>query len=206
MKYDDEPSAKSFPGKEFPEQAATGLFGRKSIPAEVTYDEGIYVGYRYFNTFNVKPAYEFGYGLSYTSFSYSNLKLNSKVFNQKIIATVDVTNTGSVVGKEVVQLYLSAPSEELKKPSEELKGFAKTRLLKSGETETIHFIIDPRDLSSFDTKSASWIAEEGTYTVKIGSSSTDIKQTADFQLKKDLVVEKDHNVLTPKVEIPEFEK
>jgi beta-glucosidase len=103
-------------------------------------------------------------------------------------------------------LYLSAPSKELKKPSEELKGFAKTRLLKPGETETIHFIIDPRDLSSFDTKSASWIAEEGTYTVKIGSSSTDIKQTADFQLKKDLVVEKDHNVLTPKVEIPEFEK
>ena len=206
IKYDDEPSAKSFPGKEFPEQAATGLFGRKSIPAEVTYDEGIYVGYRYFNTFNVKPAYEFGYGLSYTNFAYSNLKLNSKVFNQKIIATVNVKNTGSVAGKEVVQLYLSAPSKELKKPCEELKGFAKTRLLKPGETETIHFIIDPKDLSSFDTKSASWIAEAGNYIVKIGASSTDIKQSADFQLKKDLVVEKDHNVLTPKVEIPEFEK
>jgi beta-glucosidase len=206
IKYDDEPSAKSFPGKEFPEQAATGLFGRKSIPAEVTYDEGIYVGYRYFNTFNVKPAYEFGYGLSYTNFAYSNLKLNSKVFNQKIIATVNVKNTGSVAGKEVVQLYLSAPFKELKKPSEELKGFSKTRLLKPGETETIHFTIDPKDLSSFDTKSASWIAEAGNYTVKIGASSTDIKQSADFQLKKDLVVEKDHNVLTPKVEIPEFEK
>jgi beta-glucosidase len=206
IKYDDEPSAKSFPGKEFPEQAAIGLFGRKSIPAEVTYDEGIYVGYRYFNTFNVKPAYEFGYGLSYTNFAYSNLKLNNKVFNQKIIATVNLKNTGSVAGKEVVQLYISAPSKELKKPYEELKGFAKTRLLKPGETETIHFTIDPKDLSSFDTKSASWIAEAGNYTVKIGASSTDIKQSADFQLKKDLVVEKDHNVLTPKVEIPEFEK
>jgi len=206
MKYDDEPSAKSFPGKEFPEQASSGLFGQKSVPAEVTYDEGIYVGYRYFNTFNVKPAYEFGYGLSYTNFSISNLKLNSKDFNGKIIATVDVKNTGSVAGKDVVQLYLSAPAKELKKPSEELKGFAKTDLLKPGQTVSLKFTIDPKDLASFDTKSASWIAEAGTYTVKIGASSTDIKQSADFTLKKDLVVEKDHNVLKPKVEIPEFEK
>jgi beta-glucosidase len=206
MKYDDEPSAKSFPGKEFPEQATTGNFGRKSIPAEVTYDEGIYVGYRYFNTFNVKPAYEFGYGLSYTQFSYSYLKLSSKDFIGKIIATVKIKNTGKVAGKEVVQLYLSAPSKELKKPAEELKGFAKTRLLNPGETETLRFTIEPKDLTSFDTKSASWIAEAGTYTVKIGASSTDIKQSEDFNLKKDLVVEKDHNVLGPKVEIPEFEK
>jgi beta-glucosidase len=206
IKYDDEPSAKSFPGKEFTEQAAGGLFGQKSVPAEVTYDEGIYVGYRYFNTFNVKPAYEFGYGLSYTQFSYSNLKLSSKDFNGKITATINIKNTGKVAGKEVVQLYISAPSKELKKPSEELKGFAKTRLLNSGETETIRFTIEPKDLSSFDTKSASWIAEAGNYTVKIAASSTDIKQSADFQLKKDLVVEKDHNVLVPKVEIPEFTK
>jgi beta-glucosidase len=206
MKYDDEPSAKSFPGKEFPEQATSGLFGQKSIPAEVIYDEGIYVGYRYFNTFDVKPAYEFGYGLSYTNFSYSNLKLSSKDFNGKITATVNIKNTGKVAGKEVVQLYLSAPSKELKKPAEELKGFAKTRLLNPGETETIRFTLDPKDLASFDTKSASWIAEAGTYTVKIGASSTNIKQSADFNLKKDLVVEKDHNILTPKVEIPEFEK
>jgi beta-glucosidase len=206
MKYDDEPSAKSFPGKEFPEQATTGNFGMKSIPAEVTYDEGIYVGYRYFNTFNVKPAYEFGYGLSYTSFSYNNLKLNSQVFKQRIIATVDVKNTGNVAGKEVVQLYISAPSKELKKPSEELKGFAKTRLLNPGETETIRFAIDAKDLTSFDTKSASWVAEEGTYTVKIGASSLDIKQSADFELKKDLLVEKDHNVLSPRVNIAELTK
>jgi beta-glucosidase len=206
MKYDDEPSAKSFPGKEFPEQATSGLFGQKSVPAEVTYDEGIYVGYRYFNTFNVKPAYEFGYGLSYTQFSYNDLKLSSKDFNGKITATVTIKNTGKVAGKEVVQLYLSAPAKELKKPAEELKGFAKTRLLNPGESETIRFTIEPKDLASFDTKSASWIAEAGNYTVKIGASSTDIKQSADFQLKKNLVVEKDHNVLVPKVEIPDFEK
>lgn len=206
VKYEDVPSAKSFPGKEFPEKAAPGMFGRPSIPAEVTYDEGIYVGYRYYNTFNVKPAYAFGYGLSYTNFSYSNLKLSNSVFNGKINATVTIKNTGSVAGKDVVELYLSAPSKEMKKPSEELKGFAKTNLLKPGQSQTITFTITPKDLSSFDTKSASWIAEAGKYTVKIGASSTDIKQKADFQLKKDLMVEKDENVLKPQVMIPDFTK
>jgi beta-glucosidase len=204
MKYEDVPSAKSFPGKEFPDQATTGNFGMKLIPAEVTYDEGIYVGYRYYNTFNVKPAYEFGYGLSYTNFSYSNLKLSSSVFNGKIIATVDVKNKGSVAGKDVVQLYISAPAKEMKKPSEELKGFAKTKLLKPGETEKISFTINGNELSSFDTKSASWIAEAGSYSLKIGASSTDIKQTADFKLSKDMMVEKDENVLKPQVMIPDF--
>ena len=96
--------------------------------------------------------------------------------------------------------------KELKKPSEELKGFAKTKLLKNGETEKISFTINAKDLSSFDTKSASWIAEAGDYTVKIGASSTDIKQTANFKLAKDEMVEKDENVLKPHVEIPDFSK
>lgn len=207
VKYDDVPSAKSFPGKEFPEQATNGgMFGMKSIPAEVTYDEGIYVGYRYYNTFNVKPAYEFGYGLSYTHFSYSNLKLSHSVFNGKIMATLTIKNTGKVAGKEVVELYISAPSKEMKKPSEELKGFAKTNLLNPGESQNITFTINARDLASFDTNSASWIAEEGNYTVKIGASSTDIKQTATFKLPKDMTVEKDENVLKPQVMIPDFSK
>jgi len=206
VKYEDVPSTKGFPGKEFPDQAIAGNFGMKQIPAEVTYDDGIYVGYRYFNTFDVKPAYEFGYGLSYTNFTYSNLKLDSKVFNKKMVATVTIKNTGSVAGKEVVELYLSAPSKELKKPSEELKAFAKTNLLKPGESQKITFVIDAKDLSSFNTESASWIAEAGTYTVKIGASSTDIKQSEDFELKNDLIVEKDENVLTPQVTIPAFSK
>ncbi|HEY5391632.1 MAG TPA: glycoside hydrolase family 3 C-terminal domain-containing protein [Hanamia sp.] len=207
VKYDDVPSAKSFPGKEFPEQATNGgMFGMKSIPAEVTYDEGIYVGYRYYNTFNVKPAYEFGYGLSYTNFSYSNLKLSNSVFNGKITASVTIKNTGKVAGKEVVELYISAPSKEMKKPSEELKGFAKTNLLNPGETQNIIFTINAMDLASFDTNSASWIAEAGNYTLKIGASSTDIKQTANFKLQKDMTVEKDENVLKPQVTIPDFSK
>jgi beta-glucosidase len=206
VQYSDVPSAKFFPGKEFPDQASTGMFGMKSIPAEVVYGEGIYVGYRYYNTFNVKPAYAFGYGLSYTDFTYGNLKLSSTNFNGEITATVDIKNTGKVAGKDVVQLYISAPSKELEKPAEELRSFAKTNLLKPGEKQTVRFVINSGDLSSFDTKSASWIAEAGEYTVKIGASSSDIKQSASFKLKKDLVVEKDHNVLVPQVAIPEFAK
>jgi len=204
MKYEDAPSAKNFPGKEFPEQATQGNFGFRQMPAEVTYEEGIYVGYRYFNTFKVKPAYEFGYGLSYTTFDYSNLKLSSASFSKTINATVTVKNSGKVAGKEVVELYLSAPAKKLDKPSEELKGFGKTRLLQPGESQTISFTLNARDLTSFDENSTSWVAEAGQYTVKIGSSSLNIKKTAAFGLAKEMVVEKDHKVLAPQVPINEL--
>ena len=96
MSYSDVPSAKSFPGKEFSEQAYTSTFGMKAVPAEVIYDDGIYVGYRYYNTYHVKPAYEFGYGLSYTKFLYSNLKLSSSQFLNQLTASLVITNTGKV--------------------------------------------------------------------------------------------------------------
>jgi beta-glucosidase len=204
MKYEDVPSSKNFPGKEFPEQATQGNFGFRQMPAEVTYEEGIYVGYRFYNTFNVKPAYEFGYGLSYTTFDYSNLKLSSASFGKTITATVTVKNSGRAAGKEVVELYLSAPANKLDKPSEELKGFAKTRLLQPGESQTLSFTLNARDLASFDTTITSWVAEAGQYTVKIGSSSLNIKQTAAFGLTKEIVVEKDHKVLAPQVPINEL--
>jgi beta-glucosidase len=123
--YDDVPSAKNFPGKELAGQKSliNNPFGGK--PSEVTYEEGIYVGYRYYNTFGVKPAYEFGYGLSYTDFSYGDLKLSSKRLDRTVMASVTVTNTGKVPGKEVAQLYVSAPGKKLNKPESELKAFAK---------------------------------------------------------------------------------
>ena len=198
ISYNDVPFAKKFPGEE--------VKGDSIIKRTVVYEEGIYVGYRYYNTFNVKPAYEFGYGLSYTNFSYNSVKLSSSNFNNKITATVTITNTGKIAGKEVVEFYLSAPSKKMDKPSEELKGFAKTGLLQPGKSLTITFTLTPEDLASFDTNSSSWVAEAGKYTVKIGASSLDIKSSASFHLSKELIVEKDHIALPPQVTINELKK
>jgi beta-glucosidase len=201
--YTDEPSAKNFPGKEFPDKATMSVVGR-SVPAEVTYAEGIYVGYRYFNTFGVKPVYAFGYGLSYTTFAYKNLRLSSAAFHDRLTARVTITNTGKVAGKEVAELYLTAPKGAVDKPSEELKGFAKTRLLQPGESQTITFTIRPHDLASFNNAQSAWIADAGKYEVKIGASSEDIKLVKAFSLAKTRTVEKVHNVLAPQVSIDEL--
>jgi beta-glucosidase len=194
VKYEDVPSAKYFPGTP------------AEHPAEVVYQEGIYVGYRYYNTFGVKTAYPFGYGLSYTNFAYSNLKLSSVTFDKKLTATLTITNTGKVSGKEVVQLYLSAPHTGLDKPSEELKAFGKTNLLKPGESQTITLTLNPKDLASFNTDASAWIADAGKYVVKIGASSEDIKLTKSFTLAKTVTVEKDHKALAPQVAIDELKK
>jgi beta-glucosidase len=206
--YEDVPSSKTFPGKETTVEKSTntgplGSFMR-SVPAEVTYDDGIYVGYRFYETFKVKPSYEFGYGLSYTSFEYSNLKLNSSKFNGQLTVTVDIKNTGKAAGKEVAELYLKAPSKKLDKPSEELKGFAKTRLLQPGETQKLTFVLNSHNLASFDTNSSSWIAEAGNYEVMIGASSKDIRLKATFTLAKDQVVKKESVSLVPKEKINEL--
>ena len=177
-KYSDTPSAKNFPG--FP----------VDNPKEVTYEEGVYVGYRYFNTFNIKPSYEFGYGLSYTAFDYSNLVLSSKTFNDKMTVSVTITNTGKTAGKEVVELYLSAPSKSIDKPREELKAFAKTKELKPGESQTLQLTLTPKDLASFLENKSAWIAEAGTYKVFVGASSLDIKKSAEFSVEKEITVEK----------------
>ena len=194
VKYEDEPSAKIFPGTP------------ANRPAESIYDEGIYVGYRYFNTFSVKTSYPFGYGLSYTKYTYSNLKLSAVAFSRKMTVTVTVTNTGKVAGKEVVQLYLSAPHKTLDKPSEELKGFGKTRLLQPGASQTLTFTIDPKNLASFNTEKSSWVADAGKYTVKIGASSEDIRMIKPFALAKSLIVETDHKAIVPQVAINELKK
>lgn len=203
-KYEDEPSAKNFPGTEFPDKAMPGMFGMKQIPAEAVYEEGVYVGYRYFNTFKVKPAYEFGYGLSYSNFTFGNLKLSSSTFNNSITATITITNQGKYAGKEVAEIYVSAPSTNMDKPAEELKAFGKTKLLKPGETQTLTFTLTAADLASFNTDKESWIADAGKYTVKAGASSEDIRLTADFNLAQKIVVEKVNKVITPQVDINEM--
>lgn len=177
-KYADTPSAKNFPG--FP----------IDNPKDVTYEEGVYVGYRYFNTFNVKPSYEFGYGSSYTTFDYSDVKVSSATFNDKLTVSVTVKNTGKVAGKEVVQLYLSAPSKTIDKPKEELKAFGKTKELKPGESEMLTLTLSPKDLASFLESKSAWVAEAGDYKVLVGASSLDIKKTASFKVAKEITVEK----------------
>ena len=178
MKYEDTPSVKNWLGTP------------AENPKTVTYEEGIYVGYRYFNTFKVKPSYEFGFGKSYTDFSYSDLKLSSATFKNNLKVTVKITNTGKVSGKEIVELYLSAPHKLVDKPNAELKAFAKTKELKPGESQIVTMELKPEDLASFVTAQSSWIAEAGTYKISIGASSLDVKQSAEFQLNKDIIVKK----------------
>ncbi len=203
MTYADDPTGKNFPGKEFKDKPLPGMFGQKAFEAEVVYEEGVYVGYRYYSTFGIKPAYEFGYGLSYTDFTYSNLKLSSPTFTDKMTATITVTNSGKTAGKEVVQLYISAPTNKLDKPSAELKAFAKTTLLKPGESQTFTFTITSNDLASYQTKLSSWVADAGIYTIKIGTSQT-VKQSASFKLPKDIIVEKTTKSLVPKTPVNEL--
>jgi len=197
MKYEDVPSASTFPGE--PAEKPINSF----------YKEGVYVGYRYYDSFDVPTAYEFGYGMSYTTFDYSDLKLSSTNFSSKMKVTVTVKNSGKVAGKEVVQLYLAAPSTEIEKPVQELKGFAKTKLLKPGESQQLSFELDERSLASFWSGISAWVADKGDYEVHIGASSKDIKLKSSFNLEKEIVVEKVHDVLYPNFmmkEISRFDK
>ncbi len=207
MTYTDAPSAKNFPGvaeKSDKKDEAPDLSGfsfMKRVPWEVIYEDDIYVGYRYYNTFKVPVSYEFGYGLSYTKFDYSNLKSGKSDFTGKFTVSVDVKNSGKVAGREVVQLYVGSPSGKLKKPEETLAAFAKTKLLNPGESQTISFTIETKDFASFDEANSSWIAEAGNYTLKIGASSLTIKQTSTFKIARELSAGKVTKALTPAREI-----
>jgi beta-glucosidase len=187
MKYTDVLSSSNFPGKTIlgpdPNSPTNIMDGDRE--AEVEYLDGVFVGYRNYATKNVKVAYPFGFGLSYTTFAYSDLKLSAKEFTGELTATVTVKNTGKVAGREVAQLYISAPGKSMPKPAIELRGFAKTKLLAAGESQTLTFTIKPRDLASFDEAASAWAVEAGTYTVKVGGSSEDLKLTATFTKAKD---------------------
>lgn len=144
------------------------------------HEEDIYVGYRYFDSFKRPVAYPFGFGLSYTTFEYG--KPSVKAQGNVVEVRFSVKNTGSVAGKEAAQVYVSAPQGQLEKPAQELKGFAKTRELKPGESQVLTVKIDKRDLASYDDQANQWVAEAGNYQVRIGASSRDIRQTATLKL------------------------
>ncbi|MGL5262220.1 MAG: fibronectin type III-like domain-contianing protein, partial [Bacteroides sp.] len=113
---------------------------------------------------------------------------------------------GQVAGREVVQVYLSAPASEVDKPSKELKAFAKTKLLAPGETQTVFLRLTAKDLASFVPTQSAWVADQGTYQVKVGSSSKQIQQTATFELDQALVVEQVHNVLNKDADFEDLKK
>ena len=161
------------------------------------YDEGIYVGYRYFDTFDKTVSYPFGYGLSYTTFSYNDVKAADNGSN--VAVSVTVTNTGNRPGKEVAEVYVTAPKGAIEKPAQELKAFAKTRTLQPGESQTLTMNIDKADLASFNTKQSAWVADKGTYTFKVGASSRDIKGTATLNIQGSK--QKVHNVLKPTMKL-----
>ncbi len=204
VKYDDVSSSENFPGVAIKQEGAedktadqSGFSMMRRVPWQVVYEEDIYVGYRYYNTFDVPVAYEFGYGKSYTTFEYSNLTLSSKTFNGDLTVTIDVKNTGDVAGKEVVQVYASAPDGKLEKPEEELVAFSKTDLLQPGASEKLSFTIDAKSLASFYEASSSWIAEAGDYTIKVGASSKDIKYKDVFSIAEDTKVETVSKAMIP---------
>ena len=149
--------------------------------------------------------YPFGYGLSYTDFTYSNIKVSSNIFTNDLTVTADITNTGKAAGKEVVQLYLSAPVLKLDKPVKELKGFVKTSLLQPGKKQTVTFVINKMSLSSFDETQSAWVADKGAYEVSVGTSSASIKLKTTFTLPNLLLVKKVNNVVAPETKITELQ-
>ena len=164
-------------------------YGEKAYPGvngQVFYDEGIYVGYRWFNsvmnTKKIKPQFPFGHGLSYTTFKYGKPVLSGNRMSSQqggISVTLPVTNTGSVKGKEIVQLYIGDDKCSVDRPAKELKGFRKVELL-PGETKDVTFEITADDLSFFDEHAGQWRVEPGKFTAYFCASEADIRQKASF--------------------------
>lgn len=154
---------------------------------KAVYTEGIYVGYRYFDTFNVDPGYPFGYGLSYTTFALGNLE--ASLDEDTLVLGVTVENTGAFAGREVVQIYVSAPVSEMDMPEQELKGFQKTMLLAPGEKEDIKIRIPLRNLASYSENAGGYILSKGDYGVRIGTSSRDTKPVCKIRLEQTALTE-----------------
>ena len=200
VKFSDAYSSKNFPIDEDPriDMMNQGQKGNVRNVDYTEYEEDIYVGYRYFDSFDIPVSYPFGYGLSYTSFEYSDAKIAQK--DDAYDVTVTVKNTGTYEGKEVVELYVSAPdSKAANKPVKELKAYVKTKNLKPGESETLTLSVKAADLASFDADASSWVVAEGEYQFLVAASVQDIKATLPAQVKAQQT--KTHDVLKPNVKL-----
>mgnify|MGYP003451147014 FL=1 len=176
VRYEDHASSRNFPI-----DMAYGMFG-KDKDAEpqrnvdyTEYEEGIYVGYRWFDKQGLEVSYPFGYGLSYTRFEWSEASVKSS--RGETAVSVKVTNTGKIPGKDVVELYVAAPQGELDKPVKELKAYAKTRELQPGESQLVTLKVKNSELASYDESASAWVTDAGHYDFMLGSSSRDIRAT-----------------------------
>ena len=200
IKFTDAYSSKNFPIDEDPkiDMLNQGQKGTKKNVDYTDYEEDIYVGYRYFDSFDVPVSYPFGFGLSYTTFEYSDAKIAEKGDAYEV--SVTVKNTGKLEGKEVVELYISAPDNKAaNKPAKELKAFAKTKQLKPGESETLKLTVKAADLASFDEAASAWVVAEGEYQFLVGASSQDIKATLTANAKAQQT--KANDVMKPQVQM-----
>jgi beta-glucosidase len=198
--FTDAYSARNFPIDQDPRIDMMNQ-GQKGLLRNVDftdYEEDIYVGYRYFDSFGIAVSYPFGFGLSYTTFDYSDAKVDKKGDGYEV--SVTVKNNGEHEGKEVVELYISAPDNKAaNKPVKELKAYAKTRNLKPGEKETVKLLVKTADLASFDEAASAWVVSGGEYQFLVGASSQDIKATLKADAKGQET--KVHNVLKPQVQM-----
>ena len=192
----DHPSTKNFPGylDQYSKDIMRSYTG--SVPGNdyTNHEEDIYVGYRYFDTYQKDVAFPFGFGLSYTTFQFSKPVVKAKG-KDTVELSITVKNTGKVSGKEVAQVYVEAPQQKLYKPGYELKAFAKTRELKPGESQTLTMTIPVRLLASFDEANSQWLAEEGRYVFRIGNSSRNTLAMTQLVLPE--YTEKTTNALAP---------
>ena len=161
------------------------------------HEEDIYVGYRYFDTFKKNVAYPFGFGLSYTTFEMGKPIVKAKGNNIEI--SVTVKNTGRAAGKQVAQVYVTAPKGAYEKPAKELKAFGKTRELKPGESQTLKMTLEKRDLASFDEANSQWKVDAGNYLFQIGTDVETIKGTATLKVTE--YTEKTSNACAPRVQL-----
>ena len=200
VKFNDAYSSRNFPIDEDPriDMLNQGQKGNVKNVDYTDYEEDIYVGYRYFDSFDIPVSYPFGFGLSYTTFEYNDAKIAQK--GDAYVVNVTVKNTGKYEGKEVVEVYISAPDNKAaNKPVKELKAFAKTKLLKPGESETLTLTVKAEDLASFDEAASAWVVAEGEYQFLVGASSQDIKATLTAHAKANQT--KAHDVLKPQTKM-----
>ena len=185
--------------------AATFSHNNGNVEKEF-YEEGIYVGYRYFDTFKVPVRYGFGFGLSYTAFSMGNYKVEKAEKENGIKVSVCVKNTGDVAGKEVVQAYVSLPGGKLEKEAHRLAAYAKTELLQPGQEQTVTLEIPAERLTSYDEENAAYILEKGFYGICIGNSLESAELIGGVQLDETAVVEKVKNLFAEQDELKELEQ